>query len=126
MLLLPFWGRRTTKGWRGPWPGEISPGRPPSRLRRTPPRGGKGSTGASPPPLGEGDPEGVEGATPHDLQALARSPTPSSRRPCKGAACHASPGRPPSRPSAVLPPEGGETRFAKEGGSAFLPATPPA
>src|SRR5579859_6932113 len=79
MLLLPFWGRRTTKGWRGPWPGEISPGRPPSRLRRTPPRGGRESTGASPPPLGEGDPEGVEGAMAG--RDLARSaPLPAS--PC--------------------------------------------
>ncbi len=52
--------------------------------------GGDGSATASrpafPPPKGEGDPEGVEGA----------------------AAAKASPGQPLSRPSAVLPPEGGE------------------
>jgi len=51
--------------------------------------GGEGSssppTPVSPPPHGEGDPEGVEGA-----------------------AAAASPGQPPSRPSAVLPQEGGE------------------
>jgi pyruvate dehydrogenase E1 component beta subunit len=46
-----------------------------------------GGQTASPPPEGKGDPEGVEGA----------------------AAAKASPGPPPSRPSAVLPPKGGET-----------------
>jgi pyruvate dehydrogenase E1 component beta subunit len=45
-----------------------------------------GGESASPPPQGEGDPEGVEGA----------------------AAAKASPGQPPTRPSAVLPPAGGE------------------
>jgi pyruvate dehydrogenase E2 component (dihydrolipoamide acetyltransferase) len=45
---------------------------------------------ASPPPQGEGDPEGVEGA----------------------AAAKASPSQPPSRPSAVLPPKGGENAIA--------------
>ena len=41
----------------------------------------------SPPPLGEGDPEGVE----------------------RAAACEASPRQPPSPASLVLPPEGGES-----------------
>jgi hypothetical protein len=58
----------------------------------------------SPPPVGEGDPEGVEGASAARIPP-GQPPSPASPvLPPRGEES-----RPPSRPSAVLPPEGGES-----------------